>query len=92
MRLRHAKSLYVAWAVVASGCQAASSSPVTTPSGADGYEVTCVKTEDAEYCAEEARSRCSAGYRVEQRNDYWRQNAGQGTGGQLMLRWIIHCR
>jgi len=74
-----------------SACAAASSEETQTPSGKPGFEVTCVKASDGA-CNEEASRRCPSGFTTEKQDEYWRQNAGAGTGGQTMMRWIIACK
>jgi len=69
---------------------AATSEPADTPSGSPGFKVTCVKTEDAGYCVEEATKRCGPGYRVESSEEFT-QFYGPGHGMDKMLRWIISC-
>jgi hypothetical protein len=89
MRVRE---MICAAGLVAFGCQPASSEATETPSGRGGFEVTCVKTSDDGYCDEEASKRCPSGYVTENKDEFWRQNAGVNTGGQLMLRWVIACK
>ena len=67
-------------------CGPAASEPAETPSGRNGFKVTCVKTDDLSYCVDEATKRCGPHYAVEHAEE------GSGPHGEPILEWTISCR